>query len=73
MSHEPKKKHSTQRKGKRRAHISLSVAMVGKCKNCNAVNASHQVCKGCGFYNGKQVIKVASQTIVRRRSVANEG
>jgi large subunit ribosomal protein L32 len=73
MSHEPKKKHSTQRKGKRRAHISLSVAMAGKCKNCGALTASHHVCKACGFYNGKQLIKVASPTVVRRRTVANEG
>jgi large subunit ribosomal protein L32 len=73
MSHEPKKKHSTQRKGKRRAHIKLSVAMAGKCKNCSALNLSHQICKACGFYNGKQVVKVASPTIVRRRTATNEG
>ena len=72
MSHEPKKKHSTQRKGKRRAHIHLSVAMSGTCKNCGVLGLSHQVCKACGFYNGKQVIKVVSPTIVRRRTVESQ-
>ncbi|MBP9719302.1 MAG: 50S ribosomal protein L32 [Candidatus Levybacteria bacterium] len=73
MSHEPKKKHSTQRKGKRRAHIKLSVAMAAKCKNCGALGLSHQVCRSCGFYSEKQIIKVATPTVVRRRTVTNEG
>lgn len=70
MSHEPKKKHSTQRKGKRRASIKLSVSMGNACKNCGAMNPAHRVCKACGFYNGKQIMKVNAPAIVRRRTVA---
>ncbi len=73
MSHEPKKKHSTQRKGKRRASIKLAVSMAAVCKNCGVTNASHRVCKACGFYNGKQIIKVSTPTVVRRRKVVDEG
>jgi large subunit ribosomal protein L32 len=72
MSHEPKKKHSTQRKGKRRASIKLAVAMASNCKNCGAVNLSHRVCAACGFYNGRQIVKVNTPTVVRRRRVADE-
>lgn len=72
MSHEPKKKHSTQRKGKRRAHIKLSVSMAATCKNCGTIGLSHQICRSCGFYNGQQVIKVDSKTVVRRRRVTDE-
>lgn len=73
MSHEPKKKHSTQRKGKRRASIHLDVPSSGNCKNCGAVNASHRVCAACGFYNGKQIIKVSTPTVVKRRRIVDEG
>jgi large subunit ribosomal protein L32 len=70
MSHEPKKKHSTARKGKRRASIMLSVPTAQACKNCGAVTASHTVCDTCGFYNGKQIVKKSTPTVVRRRKVA---
>jgi len=73
MSHEPKKKHSTQRKGKRRASIHLDVPMGTICPNCKAVTLAHQVCKACGFYNGRSVIKVSTPTVVRRRTVTDEG
>jgi large subunit ribosomal protein L32 len=73
MSHEPKKKHSTQRKGKRRASIKLTVTMAASCKNCGAINPTHRVCASCGFYNGKQVMKVNAPTVVRRRRIVDEG
>lgn len=72
MSHEPKKKHSIARKGKRRAGIKLTVAMAATCKNCGAVHASHRVCAACGFYNGKQIVKKSTPTVVRRRRVTDE-
>jgi len=70
MSHEPKKKHSTQRKGKRRASIHLAVPMSTVCTNCGVATLAHRVCKACGFYNGKQIMKVNAPAIVRRRTVA---
>lgn len=56
MPHEPKKRHSRQRQGKRRHAISLALPEVAACKNCGAVNASHTVCATCGFYKGLQVV-----------------
>ena len=58
MSHEPKKRHSRQRKGKRRASIKLQVPGFAVCPNCKTTVYPHTVCKKCGFYNGKQVVKI---------------
>ncbi len=55
MPHEPKKRHSRQRQGKRRASIHLAVPSAVICSNCGAKNISHTVCSTCGFYKGKQL------------------
>lgn len=58
MAHEPKKRHSRARQGKRRAAIHLDVIKSVVCPNCGAPQVSHAVCETCGFYKGKEVIKV---------------
>jgi large subunit ribosomal protein L32 len=58
MSQEPKKRHSRARQGKRRASISLSVTKSVICPNCGAPQIGHRVCESCGFYKGKQIVKV---------------
>ncbi len=56
MPHEPKRRHSTQRKGKRRASIVLKASHVITCPNCKAPTSPHTVCKNCGYYKGTQVL-----------------
>lgn len=56
MPQEPKKRHSRQRQGKRRASISLSVRKTVKCSNCGAALLPHAICQNCGFYKGKLII-----------------
>jgi len=56
MSQEPKRRHSRERKGKRRASISLTAKASILCPNCNNVMLSHKVCMHCGFYKGRQVV-----------------
>ncbi len=58
MPHEPKKRHSRARQGKRRASIKLVTPGFNTCPNCKNVTYPHTVCKKCGFYNGKQIIKI---------------
>lgn len=57
MAHEPKRRHSTERKGKRRASIKLAVQTGIKCSNCSTITLPHRVCKNCGFYKGREVVK----------------
>lgn len=56
MGGEPKRRHSRQRKGKRRASISLSIPNAIICPNCQSMMVPHSVCKTCGFYKGKEYI-----------------
>jgi large subunit ribosomal protein L32 len=56
MPHEPKKRHSRARQGKRRAAISLKTTKGVICPNCKNVTLPHTVCKYCGFYAGKQIV-----------------
>lgn len=58
MPQEPKKRHSRQRQGKRRASIKLTVPSGAICANCGNIIMQHIVCKKCGYYKGKQVIAV---------------
>lgn len=56
MPQEPKRRHSRQRKGKRRSAISLSQGTSSICPNCGSVIKPHTACKACGFYKGRKVV-----------------
>ncbi len=56
MPQEPKKRHSRQRQGKRRAAIKLAVSKTVQCPNCSAAILPHTVCKNCGYYKSKEII-----------------
>lgn len=58
MPHEPKRRHSTQRKGKRRASIKLNLKRGIYCLNCQSPTLPHIVCKKCGFYKGRQILTI---------------
>jgi len=51
----PKRRHSKQRTAKRRTHDSLTKVQSTRCPQCQEMKLPHQVCKNCGFYNGRQV------------------
>ncbi len=58
MPHEPKKRHSRARQGKRRAAIHLQTPAFVVCANCKNIILPHKICKKCGFYNGRQVLTI---------------
>ena len=53
----PKRKTSKARRDKRRANWKLAVPGVVACKQCGELIMPHRVCKACGYYNGKEVVK----------------
>jgi large subunit ribosomal protein L32 len=55
----PKRKWSKARTGKRRAHWKLSAPTLVSCPQCHKLTVPHRVCKECGYYAGKSVVKVA--------------
>ncbi|MCX7953902.1 MAG: 50S ribosomal protein L32 [Bacteroidales bacterium] len=53
----PKRKHSKQRRDKRRTHYKAKYPTLGKCSNCGAVIELHHICPECGFYRGKKILE----------------
>lgn len=54
----PKRRHSAQRRAKRRAHDFLKPAASSECPNCHEPKLPHRVCPHCGQYKGREVIEV---------------
>ncbi|HZK34931.1 MAG TPA: 50S ribosomal protein L32 [Bacillota bacterium] len=53
----PKQKTSKARRDKRRANWKMRAPGVAECPQCGETKLSHRICKHCGYYNKKQVIK----------------
>ncbi len=53
----PFRRTSKTRKAKRRTHQNAEMPTTVMCDNCGANIKPHTVCKACGHYKGKQVIK----------------
>jgi large subunit ribosomal protein L32 len=56
----PKKKTSKSRRNMRRAHDFLTPKYAITCSNCGAFTLRHVACGECGFYRGRQVLKLRS-------------
>ena len=56
----PKSKISKSRRNMRRSHDALSTAAQMECPNCGEVKRPHHVCASCGYYDGREVLEVAS-------------
>ena len=54
----PKNKVSKARRNSRRANWKLTAPNMGECPQCREYKMPHKVCKSCGYYDGKEVIKV---------------
>jgi len=58
MPPQPKRKLSKGRRDRRRAHDALEPSNLVACNNCGTMILPHIVCPNCGFYKGREVIKV---------------
>lgn len=54
----PKRKQSKSRRDKRRSSTwKLEMPGMVKCSHCGEYTLAHRVCKACGYYGGKEIIK----------------
>ena len=58
MSICPKNKSSKARRDSRRANWKMSAMNLVKCSKCGALMMPHRVCKACGSYNKREIVKV---------------
>jgi len=56
----PKKKKSKSRSAMNRAHWHLEAPGWVGCPQCQEPMTLHHVCKACGYYKGRQVLKKKS-------------
>jgi len=54
----PKRRRSKARKRTLKSLWKINVPELVKCSNCDELCYPHHVCTECGFYDGKEVIKV---------------
>jgi large subunit ribosomal protein L32 len=55
----PKRRWSKARTGKRRSNWKLTAPELVSCPQCHVLKLAHRVCKECGYYDGKLVLKKA--------------
>ena len=55
----PKREVSKARRDKRRSSVwKLDAPALSKCTQCGELKMPHRVCPVCGYYKGKEVVKV---------------
>lgn len=53
----PARRTSKSRRNQRRAHIKLQIPGMVNCDHCGELRKSHHVCKSCGTYKGRDIVK----------------
>ena len=54
----PKRRHSSSRTKKRRTHDALKIKSLSICPQCSEAKLPHYICPHCGYYKGKEVVKI---------------
>ena len=52
----PKKRTSSARRDRRRAHDAVAKPRLNECPQCHSPRMPHRVCPTCGTYAGREVI-----------------
>jgi large subunit ribosomal protein L32 len=55
----PKRRTSSSKRNKRRAHDALRAVNPIACSNCGEPTMPHRVCRHCGTYRGRELITPA--------------
>jgi large subunit ribosomal protein L32 len=56
MAPQPKRKHTSGRRDRRRSHDALKAINLVQCSNCGEMRLPHTVCPNCGHYKGREVV-----------------
>ncbi len=56
----PKRRHSSTRRDKRRTHDKAVAPQLSSCSNCGSAHLYHTVCPDCGYYRGKLAVEKAA-------------
>ncbi len=59
---EPKKRLTRSRSGARRSHLFSRKIVLSTCPKCKSAALPHQVCTNCGYYKGKNILKIEEKS-----------
>lgn len=65
----PKRKRSKARRDKRFANKGIKPKAISGCLTCQAPIVPHTVCKECGYYKGKKILKTKMERMTARGQV----
>ena len=65
----PKRKRSKARRDKRFANKGIKPKAISGCLTCQAPIVPHTVCKECGYYKGKKILKTKTDRMHERGQV----
>ncbi len=57
----PKRRVSSGRRDRRRAHDALKARNIVTCPNCGEPPLPHRVCSNCGHYQGREIIEISEK------------
>jgi large subunit ribosomal protein L32 len=52
----PKRKTTPSKRGMRRSHDAIKPMSFQECPNCGELKLPHNLCRGCGHYNGREIV-----------------
>jgi large subunit ribosomal protein L32 len=55
-----KRRYAKSRQRERRGHQAVVAAATDTCSQCHSVKRAHHACLVCGYYNGREAIKIAT-------------
>ncbi len=65
----PKRKRSKARRDKRFANKGIKPKAITGCQTCQSPIAPHTVCKECGYYKGKKILRTKTDRMYERGQV----
>ncbi|MFH0928419.1 MAG: 50S ribosomal protein L32 [bacterium] len=63
---------TSSHKRRRAAHFALKKSQPGVCPRCKKPVLSHRACAFCGFYNGREVLKIKLPKALQKTAAKKE-
>ncbi|MEK7067548.1 MAG: 50S ribosomal protein L32 [Patescibacteria group bacterium] len=63
----PTKRRTSSQKRRRHSHFSLTKQPLGTCSQCGQAVLPHTACSYCGYYKGRQVLKIKSKKVKNQK------
>jgi len=64
----PGHRRTSSHKRRRASHFALKAASLTVCSHCKKTILPHTACKHCGYYRGRQVVKIKSRIKAAKKS-----